>query len=132
MIENKDIPKEYVSIRQIWLHNINKCCDAIGSRAKPDASHEAEWQEVGNRTVINSVRALYYSLVDYGEAKIKTDIDKWKIEVFKPQFKEGMSLRKSADLYQIFFERIIQVLNKYGMLFDTKPEGYSNVEMKSI
>ena len=47
---------------------------------------------------------------------------------------------ESADLGRIhgsvyeasFFERIIEVLNKYGMLFESQPKGYSNVEMKSI
>ena len=27
---------------------------------------------------------------------------------------------------------IIETLNKYGMLFESQPQGYSNVEMKSI
>ncbi len=31
-----------------------------------------------------------------------------------------------------FYHFIIKMLNKYGMLFDCQPEGYSNVEMKSV
>ncbi len=27
---------------------------------------------------------------------------------------------------------IIETLNRYGMFFDSQPQGYSNVEMKSI
>jgi hypothetical protein len=27
---------------------------------------------------------------------------------------------------------IIQILNMYGMLFESQPKGYSNVEMKSV
>jgi len=30
------------------------------------------------------------------------------------------------------FAIIIEVLNKYGMLFESQPKGYSNVEMKSV
>jgi hypothetical protein len=29
-------------------------------------------------------------------------------------------------------EAIISVLNKYGMLFESQPRGYSNMEMKLI
>lgn len=34
--------------------------------------------------------------------------------------------------YRRFFEYIIETLNKYGMLFESQPNGYSNVEMKSV
>jgi len=32
----------------------------------------------------------------------------------------------------LLFDFIIQTLNKYGMLFQEQPQGYSNVEMKSV
>lgn len=37
-----------------------------------------------------------------------------------------------ASIYQKFFEKMIELLNKYGMLFESTPKGYSNVEMRSI
>jgi len=49
MIEQKEIPSEFVSIRQIWLQNISRCSEAISNRAKPDASHEAEWLIMARR-----------------------------------------------------------------------------------
>jgi len=27
---------------------------------------------------------------------------------------------------------MVQTLNKYGLLFDSQPKGFSNVEMKSV
>ena len=35
-------------------------------------------------------------------------------------------------LSKFLYEEIIQVLNKYGMLFPEQTKGYSNVEMKSV
>ncbi len=70
MIEKKDIPQEYVSIRQVWLMQINRCNEAISNRAKPDSNTEAYYEAVGQRTIMYSVKALYLSLVDYGEAKV--------------------------------------------------------------
>ena len=132
MIENKQIPLEYVSIRQVWLQNINRCCEAISNKAKPDMSNEGGFQEVGDRTVVHTVRALYYSLVDYGEAQVKTDVDKHLHEIIEPKLEKIKSWGKSANIHQQFFEKIIKVLNQYGMLFESQPKGYSNVEMKSV
>ena len=132
MVDNKVIPKEFVSIRQIWLNNINRCCEAIANRAKPDVSPEGNWVEIGQRTVVYSVLALNYSLVDYGEAKIKTEIDRYLKEIVNPKIKQSNNWSGNAEVHQKFFEKIIQVLNKYGMLFESQPKGYSNVEMESV
>ena len=81
----------------------------------------------GSETVVESVIALYMNLIDYGEATIKSDVDAWKSNV--------MSKMKNPDSfvsYRKLFEFIIQTLNKYGMLFESQPKGYSNVEMKSV
>ncbi len=51
-------------------------------------------------------------------------------EVLDSQFKDGLSIHVCADLYQRLFQKIIQVLNKYGMLFEIQPQGYSNVEIE--
>ena len=132
MIDDKKIPEEFVSIRNVWLGNISRCCEAISNRAKPDASAEGGFQDVGPRTVFHTVNALYYSLIDYGEALVKTDCAKIKKEFVQPKMQEGMSWHSIASVYQKFFEKMIEVLNKYGMLFESTPKGYSNVEMRSV
>jgi len=132
MIENKDIPQEFVSIRSIWLMQINRVNEAISNKAKPDSNEYANYEAVGRRTVISSVRALYLSLVDYGEAKIKTDCKKIWTEVILPKISKQESLDKITNIYQNFFEKIIEILNRYGMLFESQPQGYTNVEMKSV
>jgi len=129
-IDSKEIPGEYVSIRQVWLQNITRCSDAISNRAKPDASYQADWVEVGNRTVIHTVKNLHYSLIDYGEALIKSEVDAYKKEFIIPWLKENKHIGAVADIYEKLFAKIIEVLNKYGMLFEKQPEGYTNVVME--
>jgi hypothetical protein len=34
--------------------------------------------------------------------------------------------------FKQLFEFMLERLNRYGMLFETSPQGYSNVEMKSV
>lgn len=132
MVENKNIPSEYVSIRQVWLRQIDRCNEAISNRAKPDSSREAEWQDIGSRTVVYSVKGLCYTLIDYGEAKVKTEVTEYRDKVINPKLKEAKSWGTTAGIYQDLFEMIIETLNKYGLLFETSPRGYSNVEMISI
>lgn len=132
MIETKELPSEYISIRQVWLQNIIRCSDAISNRAKPDASHEAAWVDVGPRTVIHTIKALQYTLIDYGEATIKTEVDKFYNDSIRPKLKEKRALNGIADIFETFFAKIIEILNKYGMLFEKQPEGYSNVVMEVI
>ena len=131
MIENTDLPQEYVSIRQVWLMQINRCTEAMTNRYKIDITVDGSYRNVdnvGRMTVIESILALYYSLVDYGEATVKTEAKK-KLN----EFREQLDFRDNrTSYYKRFFEFIIETMNKYGMLFDTTPTGYSNVEMKSI
>jgi hypothetical protein len=131
MIENKDIPNEFVSIRQVWLQQINRCTEAITNRYKTDITVRggyADVSDVGIATVIESVHSLYYTLVDYGEATIKTEA-KQKLEEIKS--KDDYQVNQFF-YYRKLFESIILTLNKYGMLFDSTPKGYSNTEMKSV
>ena len=173
MIENKEIPGEYVSIRQVWLQNITRCSEAISNKAKPDISDQGEWQEIGNRTVVHTIGALFHSLVDYGEATVRTDTRKYYKEKIVPEINHIWKLwegnitrdyvkekypeiensweidskvkelkekkpsaqrcwREHADISIQLYDFIIQVLNKYGMLFETQPKGYSNVAMEVI
>ena len=132
MIENKDIPNEFVSIRQVWLRQINRCCENMSNRYKVDITIDGGYSnvnDVGIALVIESVDVLYYSLIDYGEATIKTDVKNWKENVM---YKVKDLNKKKLEWYRKFFEYIIETLNRYGMLFDTKTQGYSNVEMKSV
>jgi hypothetical protein len=39
---------------------------------------------------------------------------------------------KRMMFYRAWFEYMVKTLNKYGMLFESQPKGYSNVEMKSV
>ena len=131
MIEDKQIPSDYVSIKQVWLMQINRCIESLTNRYKADVTVDGSYRDlnnVGRITVIESITALYYSLVDYGEATLKTEA-KQKLNEFREQkdFEENR-----LYYYKQFFEFIIETMNKYGMLFDTSPQGYSNVEMKSI
>ena len=95
MIENKDLPNEFVSIRQVWLQQINRCSEAMTIRYKTDITVSGGYgniSDVGVETVIESVVTLYISLVDYGEATIKTEVKK-KLMEFKdePGYKEEKS-----------------------------------------
>jgi hypothetical protein len=158
MIEAKELPSEFVSIRQIWLKAIDDCRRAIGQRAIQESSGERMDLMVGDRTVCFMVGSLYHSLVDYGEALIRSDIDRYFHDVYEPAIREIWEKPKADDGTPtnfsgagqedqptnnerwaahcieaiMLYECIIQTLNKYGMLFEQQPQGYSNVEMKSV
>lgn len=129
MIENKDIPQEFISIRNVWLKQINRCSEAISLRYKLDMTvTNGAVQNVGDKFVQESVLSLYFLLVDYGEATVKTEV---KERLNELRSKEDFS--KNAVLYyQRLFEFIIEVMNKYNLLFESNPKGYSNTIMKSV
>jgi len=129
MIDNKELPQEYVSIRQVWLKQITRCSEAISMRYKNDMTiTNGVVQNVGDRFVEESVLSLYFLLVDYGEATIKSEVEQRLFDL-----KSNEDFSKNAVLYyQRLFEYIIEVLNKYGMLFESNPKGYSNTVMKSV
>jgi len=79
MIEQKEIPQEYVSIKQVWLKQIDRCCDAISHRFMKDVQDQYT-DKSGTETVVESVLTLQTLLIDYGEATIKSDIKKWEKE----------------------------------------------------
>ncbi len=47
-------------------------------------------------------------------------------------FSAKVSEFKKMVVFRRWFEFMVQTMNKYGLLFDSMPKGYSNVEMKSI
>jgi hypothetical protein len=128
MIEPKEIPQEFVSIRQVWLRQIDRCMDAISIE---QIQNEKYHSYVGDFTIIKTITALELTLVDFGEARIKTDVEKWEQE-FHEKNKDKIKNMKVSTLKKQKLEAIIQILNKYQMLFESQPKGYSNVEMKSV
>jgi hypothetical protein len=134
MIRDKDAPEEIVHIRQAWIKAINRIAEAIAYRYKNDITIDGNYDNVtnaGTLLVIESVTALYFMLVDYGEAPIKTEASEWhKKNIENVDFKNAEFKRMMH--YRRWFEFMVETLNKYGMLFDAQPKGYSNVEMKSV
>jgi len=130
MIENKDLPQEYVSIRQIWLRQIDRCTEAISHRYMKDVADDRS-RESGGATVVESIIALHHTLVDYGDATIRSDVDKWKKEKLTKTSPDDTP-HSRVYKYQQLFDYIIKTLNRYGMLFDSSPAGYTNTEMRSI
>lgn len=129
MIESKELPKEFVSIRQVWLRQIDRCNEAFSKRYMMDVKDEHTGR-IGQQTIAECVMALHTNLIDFGEALIKTDVDAWKKERWtKCSTSESRAVIRT---YTDLFEFIIQTLNRYGMLFDSQPRGFSNVEMKSV
>ncbi|MDG6219805.1 MAG: hypothetical protein QCI00_10285 [Candidatus Thermoplasmatota archaeon] len=131
MIDNQDLPTEFVSIRQVWLRQIHRCTEALSNRYRIDITQRggfANVTDVGEATVIESVVTLYYTLVDFGEATLKTEATK----KYDWMFKQSDFNNKKLHYFKEFFEHIIKLLNQYDMLFETKPEGYSNTMMKSV
>ena len=139
-MQTEELPPEYVSIRSIWLKQINRCNESFSKMAFPDASTGSLDLDVGFRTAVYSVDALYNSLVDYGEALVRSEVEKWYNENYIPKYnqmwkKEGTvrnAWHRNSKLSMKFFQYIIKILNKYGMLFPQQPMGYSNVIMKSV
>ena len=130
MIENKDTPQDYVSIRQVWLMQINRCTEALTNRYRVDVTVDGSYRNidnVGQITVIESVLSLYYSLVDFGQATLKTEAK----QKLKEMEKQSDYRENRIYYFKQLFEFILETLNKYGMLFESQPQGYSNVEMES-
>ena len=132
MIKDKDAPDEVVHIRQAWIKAINRVAEAIAFRYRNDITIDggyASVENVGLEIVVESVIALKSILVDYGEATIASDVMRWHNENCD-KIKKGKMGRMM--FYRRWFEYMVQTLNKYGMLFDSLPKDYSNVEMKSV
>ena len=129
MIEEKELPSEYVSIRQAWIKAINRVAEAMAYRYKTDV-HDQYSERSGEQTVIESVSALNYLLVDFGEAPIKTEVMEW----YENERKKYINADQMQTLkfFKKWFEFMIQTLNKYGMLFQEQPKGYSNVIMEEV
>lgn len=131
MIEPKDIPQEYVSIRQAWIKQIDRCCEAISHRFMQDTKDQYT-DRSGTETAVESVVALHTILIDYGEATVKSDVDKWINKHYEKTKDDKQPVLSRFRYYLKLFEYIVETLNKYGMLFESQPQGYSNVEMEEV
>lgn len=134
MIEQKDIPQEYVNIRQVWLKQIDRCAEALSHRFMKDVMDQRS-EKSGMETFVESVIALDLLLVDYGEATIKTDVKKWQDKNWDKIERDEKGKQKTMSRYnyfQAFFQMIVSTLHKYNMLFESTPNGYSNVIMEEV
>lgn len=176
MVEDKQLPSEFVSIRQIWMKAIDECRRAISQNAVVEESSNTKIEHsTGSQMVVDTVNAFYLSLVDYGQCTVRTEVDKYHDEVYSKQWDaiwrsktrkpsgprfdfqfnrdeedddeedlddngeidysqctNRQKWRYNAIASQKFYGAIIQALNKYGMLFDVQPKGFSNIEMESV
>ena len=127
MIENREIPKEYISIRQVWLGQINRCLEAMTNQ---DMKDDHSYGFAGDSAVVDGIRGLYYTLVDYGEAKVKSDVDykfkRWKKEQFELRKDEKILV---SDVEKQRFQIIIQVLRPPGKIYTNKIVWYVTGQM---
>ena len=133
MMEDKELPTEYVSIRNAWIKAINRVAEAIAYRYRNDVLQTGQFldTQTGYNTVIESIIALHCLMVDYGEAPILSEVNDW-YDTNKGEKLKNKDNRDRMLFYQDLFRFMIKTLNKYGMLFETQPKGYSNVNMESI
>lgn len=130
MIKDRDAPEEVIHIRQAWVKAINRVAEALAYRYKRDVNDDT-FQITGMQTVIESVIALKCLLVDYGEATVRSDVIDW-YNKHTDEIESTKSEMKRMRFYRNWFEYMVETLNKYGLLFESQPKGYSNVEMKSF
>jgi hypothetical protein len=102
----------------------------LAYRFKTDNVDQVE-ELAGTETVIESIIALQRLLVDYWEALVRTDVLRWQQE-HDADFNEKVTPYSKMQVFRCWFEYMVQRMNKYGLLFDAMPRGYSNVEMKSV
>jgi len=114
---------EYISIKQIWLKQIDRCNDALSNYALK--GHQED--EGGLRAAISSVEVLIINLVDYGDAPLKTEYVKWW-NSHRNDIKDNYPMAIS----KMKLGKIIEILNKYQMLHDSLPRGYSNVTLEGV
>ena len=169
---NNDLPPEYISIRNIWLQAINDCRKAIAQRAIQEPNEERSWREMGDRNVVHTVDALYFSLCNYGAARLRSDVDEYRENTYKKHVIEiwdryigrlNTDTLKEKYKNMDFFEReekikeiqnsmlslgecwdghakeaiklydyILQTMNKYNLLFEQQPSGFTNVEIEEV
>ena len=115
---------EYISIKQVWLRQLDRCNESLSNFALKTFQGDTE---PAIRAAVSSVGVLVINLIDFGDAPIKTEYLKWRNEN-KKTFKELYPIA----IAQVKLEKIIEILNKYQMLHDSLPRGYSNVILEGV
>ena len=123
-ISEQEASGEFISIKRVWLRQLDRCNEALSNYSLK--VHQGD-EESGVRAAIASVGVLIINLVDYGDAPIKTEFLKWRAEN-----KETFEKRYQIAIAQLKLEKIIEILNKYQMLHDSLPHGYSNVVLEGV
>ena len=123
-ISKQEQSGEYISIKQIWLAQINRCNESLSNYALK--VHQGD-EESGMRAAVASVGVLIINLIDFGDAPIKTEYLKWRNEN-----KKTFEKLYPIAIARMKLEKIIQILNKYQMLHDSLPKGYSNVTLEGV
>jgi hypothetical protein len=131
-MQDKEIPTEIISIRYAWLKAIDRVAEAIARRYREDVHDPERSSRIGQQTLIESVIALKCLLVDFGECPIKTEVNTWYEKQKEEMKKQDADEFKHHLFYRKWFEFMVETLNKYGLLFDTQPKGYSNVVIEEI
>lgn len=122
-ISEREQAGEFISIKQIWLAQINRCNESLSNYALKNS----ETNSSGTRAAISSVNILVLNLINFGDAPLKDDFDRWK-EGAKDKFPKmsGLAIAK------LKLEKIIGIMNKYQLLCDSLPRGYSNVILEGV
>jgi len=121
-ISEQEGASDYISIRQVWLRQLDRCNEALSNYALKTRDGD---EETGVRAAAAAVGTFILNLIDYGDAPIKTEYLEWRD---KKNFK---GLYQIA-IAQMKLEKIIEILNKYQMLHDSLPRGYSNVTLEGV
>lgn len=115
---------EFISIKRVWLRQLDRCNEALSNY--PLKLHHDD-DSSGIRAAISSVGVLIINLIDFGDAPIKSDYLKWRDENIKT-----FDGKHQITIAQMKLEQIIEILNKYQMLHDSLPRGYSNVILEGV
>lgn len=131
MIESKQSKDNIINIQQVWMKAIDRVAESLSKRYMMDVNDPMREGNTGQLMVIESIIAFRCLLVDYGEAVVRSDVDRWRDEHEK-ELKDRDDHMGRMMWYRNWFDYMIKTLNRYGLLFETMPKGYSNVEIKSV
>ena len=117
---------DFISIKQIWLRQIDRCNELLSNYTLKGSDNES-----GYNAAIASVNVLIINLVDYGDAPIKTEYNVWEKTWYKEHESELDNI-SALTFARKKFGTVIKILNKYQMLHDALPRGYTNVVMEGV
>ena len=123
-ISEQEAAGEFISIKRVWLRQLDRCNEALSNYSLKVRQGD---EESGVRAAIASVGVLIINLIDFGDAPIKSEFLKWRTEN-----KKTFENKYQIIIAQMKLEKIIEILNKYQMLHDSLPRGYSNVVLEGI